>query len=516
MKRHYLYPGQIAAFQEETLISTLLGSCVAVALYDQDRKIGGLNHYLLPEASPNEAPSPRYGFYAIPQLVEEMVALGARRDRLLAKIYGGGNVIQAGTLGESVGLRNIHFAEKCLQELRIPIVDRDTGGESARTIRFNTSNFEVLQILNRTQNSKAPVSISGFQNFQTAKSVKVLIVDDSATVRALFQQIFTKAGLEVVGVAADPYQARELIVSLKPDVLTLDIEMPKMTGVEFLEKLMKHMPIPVVMVSSLGSQGEAAMRSLALGAIEFVHKPSQFDPAVLKELAIQLVDKVRAAATVNILKHRQKADEHQSQILKSPLIKKQRPELKVVVVGGNSGSVDSLERLLCGLAADTPPMIVACSTVTTFLEIFLQKLKGKTKVSLISAKPVEFLQMGNVYFIPAGQHGEIALQGGRPVLQLKTAPPVFAQRPSADVLFKSAADALKGGVYAIQLSSFGSDGVEGLIALRSAGAQTVVQIPSEAQFPFGPQRAIEAGVVDEVLGVSQISQHLMDYRNRNV
>lgn len=517
MKRHYLYPGQLAAFREETLISTLLGSCVAVALFDSQNRVGGLNHFLLPECSPNEVPTPRYGSFAIPQLVEEVLQLGARRENLKAKIYGGGNVIDAGQLGLSVGTRNIQFAEKTLKDLRIPIVDQDTGGESARTIRFNTSTSEVLHILNRQKDDKEPVSISGFQTITPQKKVRVLIVDDSATVRTLFSQIFTKAGFEVVGTAADPYQAREMVVQTKPDVLTLDIEMPKMSGVDFLEKLMKHAPIPVVMVSSLASQGEAAMRSLSLGAVEFVHKPSQFDPSVLKELALQLVEKVRAAATVNVLKLRKKAEDHQQTLVEpSAAGLKKRADLRVVLLGGNSGSVDSIGQILEQLASDTPPVVISCSTLTAFLDTFIEKYKKKTPLTLVKARSGEFLQIGNVYFVPAQKHGELELIGGRLSLKLSDGPPVFSQKPSADVLFKSAASIYPGGVYGVLLSSFGADGVEGLKALQSTGSSTVAQIPSEASFPFGPQKAIEQGLVQYVLPLAQIPEHLMAYRNRKV
>ncbi|MBV2168550.1 MAG: response regulator, partial [Bdellovibrio sp.] len=302
MNTHYLFPGKIAAFKEETVISTLLGSCFAVALHDPTTKVGGLNHYLLPEGMPGERENMRYGAHAIPALIEECVRLGANRQKLQAKIYGGGNVISVSHLGDSIGKRNIETAEQMLGDLGIPILEKNVAGEAARTIKLNTATFDVLHNSSKESSVEKPVDVSGFKPLTVAKGVKVLVVDDSATVRTLFTNIFTKSGLEVVGAAADAYQARELIASKKPDVLTLDIEMPKMSGVMFLEKLMKHHPIPVVMVSSLASSGEAALKSLELGAVEFVHKPSQFDPSVLKDLASMLVDKVRAAASVNVLK----------------------------------------------------------------------------------------------------------------------------------------------------------------------------------------------------------------------
>lgn len=143
-KQHYLYPGQLAAFKEETVISTLLGSCVAVALFDPEKKIGGLNHFLLPEPTPFDQVSPRYGTYAIAQLIRELEALGGNSDRFKAKIYGGGNVINNVLNGPSIGQLNINVAEKILKHLQIPIIEKNIGGNKPRTLKLNTLTFEIV------------------------------------------------------------------------------------------------------------------------------------------------------------------------------------------------------------------------------------------------------------------------------------------------------------------------------------------------------------------------------------
>lgn len=520
MNTHYLFPGKIAAFKEETIISTLLGSCVAVALHDPTTKVGGLNHYLLPEGSPEERTNTRYAICAIPMLIEECIRLGANPAKLQAKIYGGGNVISISSFGDSIGKRNIEIAEQILREHKIPIIERNVAGESARTIKLNTASFAVLHSssADKAAGSKLPVDVSGFKPLSVAKNVKVLIVDDSATVRSLFSSIFTKNGLEVVGAAADAYQARELILSKKPDVMTLDIEMPKMSGVMFLEKIMAHHPIPVVMVSSLANTGEAALRSLELGAIEFVHKPSQFDPAVLKDLATLLIDKVRAAASANVVKKLREAPssaEVKSTVVARSSLRKSA-ELKVVVVGGNAGSAQALEQFVKGLAPDTPPVVVSCSTVANFITAYLSKLKLGSRVTPVVAKDGDFLRMGCVYFVPAEHHGKIQNTKVGPVLQLVKGPPVCSQLPSSNVLFQSAAQSYQNGVFAILLGGFGMDGVEGLTEVQKKGGSTVVQHPEEAQFPYAPQKAIELGVVDEVLKAESLAAHLMQYRNQNL
>lgn len=517
MNSHYLFPGKIAAFKEETVISTLLGSCVAVALHDPTTGIGGLNHYLLPDGVPDERANTRYGIHAIPMLVDECVRLGANRSKLQAKVYGGGNVISVSQLGDSIGKRNIELAEQMLKDLSIPIVEKNVAGESARTIKLNTATFAVHHNTSKDSNVDRPVDVSGFKPLSIAKNVKVLVVDDSATVRTLFTNIFTKNGLEVVGAAADAYQARELILSKKPDVMTLDIEMPKMSGVMFLEKLMKHHPIPVVMVSSLASTGEAALKSLELGAVEFVHKPSQFDPAILKDLAGMLVDKVRAAASVNILKKLKEAPPvMETKTVSVPSTLRKAAELKVVVLGGNAGSADALEKFVKGLAADTPPVVVSCSTVANFVTAFISKLKVGSKVTSVVAKDGEYLRMGHVYFVPSEHHGKIAQGAHGPLLNIIKGAPVCSQLPSSNVLFQSAAQSYSKGVYAVLLGGFGTDGVDGLSEVQKKGGATVVQHPEEAQFPYAPQKAIELAVADEVLKSEMLAQHLMQYRNQNL
>ncbi|HWU43867.1 MAG TPA: chemotaxis protein CheB [Bdellovibrio sp.] len=517
MNSHYLFPGKMAAFKEETVISTLLGSCVAVALFDPTTQIGGLNHYLLPDGLPNESLNTRYGIFAIQALIEECVRLGANRQKLQAKIYGGANVISVSSLGDGIGKRNIEIAENILMENRIPILEKNVAGEHARTIKMNTSTFEVVH-KSSNEDRSTPVDVSGFRPLLTAKNVKVLVVDDSATVRTLFTNIFTKNGLEVVGAAADAYQARELILNNKPDVMTLDIEMPKMSGVMFLEKIMKHHPIPVVMVSSLASTGDAALRSLELGAVEFVHKPSQFDPALLKDLASQLVEKVRAAASVNVLKKLREAPAPtEIKNFSSPKITaKKSAELKVVVLGGNAGSADSLEKFIKGLAADTPPVVVSCSTVANFVTAYIGKVKAQSKVTPVVGKDGDFLRMGHVYFVPSEYHGKIVSGPQGPVLKVAKGAPVASQLPSSNVLFQSAAVTYGAGVFAVLLGGFGTDGVDGLTEIQKHGGTTIVQSPEEAQFPYGPQRAIELGVADEVLRSDMLAQYLMQYRNQNL
>ncbi len=523
MKKIYLFPGKIAISKEPAEITTILGSCVAVAIHDRKLKFSGLNHYLLPEVISGEVPSERYGEIAIRRLVDEMVNLGSDRQNLEAKVYGGGNVLVDVQVGLGIGRRNVEIALSILDELRIPIRDKNVLGERSRRILLNTESFEVQHSFNE-DSSDSQVDTTGFLKIDTNKKVRVLIVDDSATVRSLFQKIFEKHGLEVIGAAADAYAAREIIASQKPDVMTLDIEMPRLSGVTFLEKLMKHVPMPVVMVSSLGSQGEAALRALELGAVEFVQKPSQFDPRVLGELGEMLVEKVRAASAVNVLRNLQKRNSviGQGRNIENDLSRvtlpsqKKRGPLKLIVVGGNTGAQKSLATLLESLPADTPPVVISVSTISGFLPEFIQKLKSKTQVELEVAKIETPLFMGHVYLCPLGFHGKIESRGQHLMLRLEKGSPVCSQLPSSNVLFESAANVVSNGLCGVLLSGFGTDGVDGLKSVAGHGGFTLIENPETAQFPFAPQKALALGVVDQIFDSHEFSKVILDYRNRSV
>ena len=518
MKQIYLFPGQWAATKEPTEITTILGSCVGVALFDYKLKIGALNHYLLADLPPGDAPTARYGEVAMREIIDEMLALGSSKKFLQAKVYGGANVLSGVSIGEGIGNRNIALALRILEENRIPVVEQNVGGTKGRRIVLNTSTFAVGHQIHGAE--KEQVDVSGFGNLKSLKKVRVVIVDDSATIRSLFQKIFMKHGIEVVGTAANAYEAREIIVKTKPDAITLDLEMPQMSGVAFLEKLMKYMPLPVVIVSSLGSQGEAAMRTLELGAVEFVHKPSQFDPAILSQLGEVLVEKVKAAASMDVLKAQKSRLNNQSLSSVKEAVaqphRKPQAELKAIVIGGNAGSTESLRKILEKLQADTPPVVVANGTITSFLESYLAQLKRRVPVELNIAKQGDIIKSGHVYFAPDGQQLRIVKTAAGLQLDLKTEPPYSGQIPSSSVLFESAAVALGAGVTAILLSGFGTDGVDGIQKIQARGGTSFAENPKDLAFPFGPQKAISLGVIDQILDADEIAPALIQQRNHRV
>ncbi len=514
MKSLFLLPGKYAAFNEPLEIKTVLGSCVSVVLVDRTAKCMGINHYLLTSLPKSEAPTGRYGECAIPLLLQDMEKLGAKIEQMQAHVFGGANVLKDVQIGKEVGQLNIEYAFQTLRTLGIPIVEKNVGGIKSRKVVVNSHDFSVKEVL-LNESEAQEIDITGYKKLKQIKKVKVLIVDDSATIRTLFQNIFNKNGLEVVGVAADAYQARELIVSKKPDVITLDIEMPKMNGVVFLEKLMQSMPLPVVMVSSLGNQGEAALKALSLGAVEFMHKPTQFDPQILKQLGEMLVEKVKAAANVKVRKlESQKINEKHAVHVneKNAFI----AGLNIIAVGGNIGSQKSLETLLRSLPADSPPVVISNSTISGFLDAYLKEIQRGISVELRVASDGEILKSGCVYFAPAEIHLKVVDQSSNFIARLRESMPINGQKPSIDVLFSSIAKCANAKAIGILMSGFGRDGVDGLKSLHAAGSQTMVEEPSACDFPYAPQQAISVGVVDYIREAKDFVTTVMQVRNRSV
>ena len=253
MKNVYLFPGQMQVANEPTVLSTILGSCVAVALFDIKRKTGGLNHFLLPFSPEGSSGSLRYGDFSMKKMLQTLLQGGSVQTDIRAKIYGGNSVLE-GVTAIDIGTKNLNFARKWLAEMHIPIVEEKVQGKQGCRIAFKSDDFSV-QWSHIRDDEKSHIAGMGINlgdgsnnnlNLKVTKKIRVLLVDDSATVRNVFQKVLTTSGqIEIVGMAADPFQARELLVSTKPDVMLLDIEMPRMTGVDFLAKVMQHaVPLP--------------------------------------------------------------------------------------------------------------------------------------------------------------------------------------------------------------------------------------------------------------------------------
>jgi two-component system chemotaxis response regulator CheB len=347
----------------------------------------------------------------------------------------------------------------------------------------------------------------------SVKKIKVLCVDDSALIRSVMTEIInSQSDMTVVGTAADPLVARDLIKVTNPDVLTLDVEMPRMDGLEFLEKLMRLRPMPVVMVSSLTERGsEIALRALELGAIDFVTKPRLGVRDGLLNYTELIAGKIRTAASARLLPSRHAAaakspaDAPQESLLRSPLLSTE----KLIIIGASTGGTEAIREVLQPLPPDSPAVMIAQHMPAGFTRSFAQRLDGLCRINVKEAEHGERVLPGYAYIAPGGFHLSLGRSGANYVAHLDQEPPVNRHRPSIDVLFDSAAKYAGKNAIGIILTGMGKDGAEGLLRMKRAGAHTLAQDEASCVVFGMPREAIALGAVDDVSPLSEVSRRVL-------
>lgn len=339
-------------------------------------------------------------------------------------------------------------------------------------------------------------------------AIKVLIIDDSAMIRKVFEQELSKdPEIEVVGTAPDPFVGRDKIVYLKPDVITLDIEMPRMDGLTFLEKLMKHYPLPVVVVSSLAKKGgEVALKAMELGAVEVLSKPGT--AYSVGDMSEQLIEKVKAAAKVKVFKTTDSPSGASSAGTASISVKTTN---KIIAIGASTGGTDALREVISKLPENAPPVVVVQHMPQNFTKAFADRLNEICQVEVKEATHGEYLAKGKVLIAPGNQHMEIRRSGINYYVHLFDGPMVFHQRPAVEVLFNSVAKYAGQNAVGAILTGMGKDGALGLLNMRKAGANTVAQ-DEKTSIVFGmPKEAIELGAAQVIKPLGQIAQTILDF-----
>ncbi|MFJ4294258.1 chemotaxis response regulator protein-glutamate methylesterase [Cupriavidus sp. NPDC089707] len=343
----------------------------------------------------------------------------------------------------------------------------------------------------------------------TAAKIKVLCVDDSALIRSLMTEIInSQPDMEVVGTAPDPLVARDLIKRLNPDVLTLDVEMPRMDGLDFLERLMRLRPMPVLMVSSLTERGsEITMRALELGAVDFVTKPKLGIRDGLIEYTDTIADKLRAAARARVRAAAQPAPgaSAPAPMLRSPLLSTE----KLIILGASTGGTEAIKEFLMPLPPDSPAVMIVQHMPAGFTRSFAQRLDGLCRITVKEAEHGERVLPGHAYIAPGDSHLRLARSGANYVAHLSQEAPVNRHRPSVDVLFDSAAEHGGKNVIGVILTGMGKDGARGMLRMRDAGAYNLAQ-DEHTCIVFGmPKEAIAAGGVHEIVPLPAMTQRVM-------
>ncbi|RLB90617.1 MAG: chemotaxis response regulator protein-glutamate methylesterase [Deltaproteobacteria bacterium] len=339
------------------------------------------------------------------------------------------------------------------------------------------------------------------------EKIRVFVVDDSAIVRKVFSEELAKfRDIEVVGTAPDPFVARDKILKIKPDVVTLDIEMPRMDGLTFLKKLMRYYPLPVIMVSSLTQKGcSMTLDALDNGAVDVIGKPG--GSYTVGDMIPQLAEKIRAASRVRMAK---KSSDKVSADLKPVRMKALgKTSNKIIAIGASTGGTEALKNVLSKMPPNSPGIMVVQHMPANFTTAFAQRLDTLCQIKVKEARNNDSINPGTALIAPGNYHMIFRRSGARYYVEIKDGPVVHHQRPAVDVLFKSTAQYAGANSIGVILTGMGSDGAEGLLEMKRSGAKTIAQ-DEKSCVVFGmPNVAIKLGAADKIVSLDQVAQEIV-------
>ncbi len=339
--------------------------------------------------------------------------------------------------------------------------------------------------------------------------IKVLVVDDSILIRKVLCEIFAAApGIEVIGTAEDPFIARDKIKQLNPDVVTLDIEMPKMDGITFLKNLMRLKPMPVVMISTLTQKGApATLQAMEYGAVDYVGKPSADKPELLANYAKEIIDKVKIASVANIARL-------ELQATRAPMVNKAPQKIgklsnKVIAIGASTGGTEAIRELLMMMPADSPPIVITQHIPPVFSASFAKRLDGLVEMNVCEASDGDKLMVGHVYIAPGDKHLEVTRKGGLLYCKVYSGERVNLHLPSVEVLFNSITELCAKNTIGVMLTGMGADGSHAMLPMKNAGCHTIIQDENSSVVWGMPGAAAAIGAGDKILPLHDIADHII-------
>ncbi|AQT60147.1 chemotaxis response regulator protein-glutamate methylesterase [Cellvibrio mixtus] len=343
-------------------------------------------------------------------------------------------------------------------------------------------------------------------------AIKVLVVDDSALVRSLLAEIIRATpGLELVGLAPDAFVARDMVKQFSPDVITLDIEMPRMDGLSFLEKLMNARPTPVVMISTLTEEGaDATLRALELGAVDFIPKPKLGIASGIREYTDLIVEKIQEAAVAKVkapVKKNVTALKTEQKIATGGRLQSTE---KIIAIGASTGGTEAIKELLMQLPAAVPGIVMTQHMPPGFTRTFAERLDKLTRLHVVEAKGGERILPGHAYLAPGGHHLIVVRSGADYVVKLSDAEPVHRHRPAVDVMMESVALAGGKNVLGVLLTGMGKDGAKGMLNIREHGGYTLAQDEASCVVYGMPKEAVSVGGVDQTVELGTMGAVLLE------
>lgn len=344
-----------------------------------------------------------------------------------------------------------------------------------------------------------------------SRIIRVLVVDDSALVRNILETgLNSDPGIEVVATASDPYMARDRIISLRPDVLTLDVEMPRMDGVEFLRKLMPQYPLPVVMVSSLTERGkQITLEAMDAGAVDFVTKPKANIADGLKQMMTQLRTKIKIASTANVSHWKNKPIKlGGGRVLKYTALSESTD--KVIAIGASTGGTEAIKEVLCSLPRSTPGVVIVQHMPAGFTQLFSERLNSCCQMEVREAKDGDRILTGRVLIAPGGMHLRVVRSGGFYNVEVRKGELCCGHCPSVEVMMQSVAQSVGSNAVGVMLTGMGRDGADGMKAMRDAGARCLAQ-DEESSVVFGmPKEAYATGGAQELVPLKNIAARVLE------
>lgn len=476
----------LIASRSPTVVRAVVGSGVSVCLFARNGSVGGIVHYAQAQipGRTTQDDALRYGEFAISALVCELKKIvGARLD-IVAKIVGG--ACDSSTAEDSrIGSENVHVARQMLADFKIPVIGESIGGSAKREILFHIPSGR-LQVATLGKN---------------AGRRRVLVVDDSKTIRDLLKKILSDdPELTIVGFASNPLEAEEMLAETRPDVITLDIHMPRMTGVEWLARLLPKRPIPVVMISSLQLQeGNEVFRALELGAVDYIQKPNLHE---LVSVGPVIREKVKSASFAKVIRLNRS---HKEPTLTVSDIDGQ----KILAIGASTGGTEAIKSVLQNLPPNIPPTVIVQHIPAAFSKAFANRLNEICPFDVKEAEDGDLLRPGRVLIAPGGKQMKIQKTTRGICIRLTDDPPMSRHKPSVDYLFHSVAEVMGDHCVGVILTGMGSDGAEGLLQMRKKGARTLGQNEESCVVYGMPRVAFEMGGVEKVVDLRNVGKEIL-------